>query len=163
MFVKPLLFAAFAMTLPGLAQAQGQTRDQAQAQGQTRDMLVARSPSCGCCGAWMQRMQAEGFAVTADNMESEALYRLKEAVGVPEEMASCHTAVVAGYVIEGHVPAADIRRLLAEAPEGVVGLAVPGMPVGAPGMEYQDIREAYQVHLIRADGSSEVYASYPEG
>ena len=128
-----------------------------------QDMLVAKNPSCGCCGAWMARMQDAGFTPAADNMEMDALYQLKQAVGVPEQMVSCHTAMVADYVIEGHVPAADIRRLLADAPGSVVGLAVPGMPTGAPGMEYQNIQDAYDVYLIHADGTTSVYASYPEG
>lgn len=132
------------------------------ASASAQDMLVAKNPSCGCCGAWMERMQDAGFDLGADDMEVDALYQLKQAVGVPEEMVSCHTAVVEGYVIEGHVPAADIRRLLAERPQSVVGLAVPGMPTGSPGMEYQNIQDAYNVYLIHKDGSTSIYASYPE-
>ena len=128
--------------------------------GLGQEMQVAKNASCGCCTAWMERMQAEGFSVSFENLDYDVLYQLKLASGVPEEMMGCHTARVEGYVIEGHVPPADIRRLLAEAPEAV-GLAVPGMPAGAPGMEYGGPADAYQVYLIAQDGSTGLYASYP--
>ncbi len=124
-------------------------------------MQVAKNASCGCCTAWIERMQSEGFDMAAQNMDYDVLYELKQAVGVPEEMMGCHTAIVGGYVIEGHVPSADIRRLLEDAPEAV-GLAVPGMPAGAPGMDFGGQSEPYQVHLIAMDGTTSLYASYPQ-
>lgn len=151
MLIKAVAFGfltTMTMTPTGMAQAQ--------------EMLVAKTASCGCCGAWMARMQAAGFVTAADNLEIDVLYQLKAAVGVPEQMTACHTAMVDGYVIEGHVPAADITRLLEARPEAV-GLAVPGMPTGAPGMEYGDIREAYVVYLISQDGATSDFATYPEG
>ena len=92
-------------------------------------------------------------------LDFEALQTQKTASGIPPEMVSCHTAHVEGYVIEGHVPPAEIRRLLADRPDAI-GLSVPGMPYGSPGMGPESEREAYAVHLIRKDGTTEVFASY---
>lgn len=123
-------------------------------------MSVAKDPSCGCCSDWADIMEHAGYGVTIENTSYEALDVLKAARGVPAAMAGCHTATVGGYTIEGHVPAADIQRLLAEKPEAV-GLAVPGMPMGSPGMGPETNRDAYNVILIKADGSTEVFSSYP--
>ena len=120
---------------------------------------VLKDPNCGCCSAWMDILERAGFAVTSEASRGTALFRAKAEAGVPQAMASCHTAFVEGYVIEGHVPAADISRLLAERPDAV-GLAVPGMPYGSPGMGPESRREAYDVHLIRRDGTTEVFTSY---
>ncbi len=120
---------------------------------------VMKDPNCGCCGAWMEILQGDGFAVTSEDAFGTILSRYKIDNGIPGQMISCHTAKVEGYMIEGHVPPADIRRLIDERPDGV-GLAVPGMPYGSPGMGPQDRREAYDVHLILPDGSTEVFSSY---
>lgn len=111
---------------------------------------VARSPSCNCCGAWIDHMRAEGFAVRDRLVED--LDPLKAALGVPASVQSCHTAVIDGYVIEGHVPAREIRRLLAERPSAI-GLAVPGMPVGSPGMETGGAPDTYDVLIFGAEGA----------
>jgi hypothetical protein len=95
-------------------------------------ITVHRDPSCGCCGAWVEHLRREGFDATI--VETSALDAVKRRLGVPAELASCHTAEVQGYVVEGHVPASAIRKLLAERPQAA-GLAVPGMPIGSPGME----------------------------
>jgi hypothetical protein len=95
-------------------------------------VVVYRSPSCGCCGKWIEHLEANGFEVESHSLPD--VRPVKRAKGVPAELGSCHTALVEGYVIEGHVPAEDIRRLLQERPP-VLGLAVPEMPVGSPGME----------------------------
>jgi hypothetical protein len=95
-------------------------------------LLVYKSPGCGCCGEWEKHMRAHGFAV--ESRLADDIAGVKRRLGVPDALASCHTAVVAGYVVEGHVPAQDVRRLLRERPRAI-GLAVPGMPAGAPGME----------------------------
>ncbi len=123
-------------------------------------MTVAKDPNCGCCAAWAAIMQDAGYAVTIENTSSAALAALKAARGVPAAAAGCHTATVEGYTIEGHVPVADIERLLAERPD-VIGLSVPGMPVGSPGMGPETNRDAYDVVLLGADGTTEVFASYP--
>ena len=122
---------------------------------------VVKQASCGCCGAWAQRMQEAGFEVAVRNVDHDTLIATKQAAGLGEETWGCHTAMVDGYVVEGHVPAADILAMLRERPDAI-GLATPGMPVGAPGMEYGEEREPYDVLMVRADGSTEVFASYPE-
>jgi len=116
---------------------------------------VYKDPSCGCCGNWAEHLRQNGFAVTVHEVVDMAA--IKRQAGIPEPMESCHTAVVDGYLIEGHVPAADIRRLLAERP-GVRGLAVPGMPASAPGMDMPG--EPYIVFSFYADGDSAVFASH---
>ncbi len=120
---------------------------------------VLKDPNCGCCEAWVRILQAEGFAVTTETSFGTLLIRHKLDNGIPQEMISCHTGEIDGYFIEGHVPSADIRRLLSERPDAV-GLAVPGMPYGAPGMGPEESREAYNVFLIRRDGSTEVFTRY---
>lgn len=117
---------------------------------------VLKTSGCGCCVAWMDHLAANGFRTTGENVPGGVLVQHKIASGVPPAMTSCHTATVKGYVIEGHVPAADIRRLLSERPDAV-GLAVPDMPFGAPGMGPESRREAYDVHLIRRDGTTAVF------
>ena len=121
---------------------------------------VLKDPGCTCCEDWFAVMEAAGFAVTAAELPNERLIGIKIARGLTPELASCHTAEVEGYVIEGHVPPADIRRLLAERPDAI-GLTVPGMPWGSPGMGPETEREAYDVLLIRPDGGTERFAHYP--
>lgn len=125
-----------------------------------QDVHVAKTSGCGCCVGWMEHMEEHGFRTVGEDMFGGALVRLKLEKGVPAGMASCHTATVDGYVIEGHVPAADVRRLLQERPDAV-GLAVPDMPLGSPGMDFGNRVEPYEVHLINHDGTTEVFTSYP--
>jgi hypothetical protein len=120
---------------------------------------VYKNPSCGCCTAWVEHLKAAGFSVDVTQTDDTAAVRKR--LGMPERLAGCHTGVVDGYAIEGHVPAADIRRLLARKPQAV-GLAVPGMPVGSPGMEYGDKVEPYKVLLVDRKGRDTVFASYPQ-
>ncbi len=120
------------------------------------EITVYKSPYCGCCTQWIEHMEEHGFEVTAKNVEDTGA--IKQQHGVTRELASCHTAVVDGYVIEGHVPAADVKRLLEERPD-VEGLAVPGMPMGSPGMEGPR-SEPYNVVSFDADGNIEVVNSY---
>ena len=109
-------------------------------------ITVSKDPNCGCCSGWVEHLLAAGFQATVNNVGN--LPAMKARLGVPDELASCHTAEVAGYVIEGHVPASAIKRLLAERPKAI-GLAVPGMPVGSPGMEVPGSpNEAYDVVLF---------------
>ncbi len=119
---------------------------------------VWKSPTCGCCKDWIAHMRAEGFEVRANDSGNTAA---RARLGMPEKFGSCHTAVVAGYVVEGHVPAQDVRRLIASRP-AAVGLAVPGMPVGSPGMdgpEYHGRKDPYDVLLVRRDGAASVFRS----
>lgn len=120
------------------------------------EVVVYKSPSCGCCQGWIEHMRAAGFSVKARDIED--LDAVKRMYGVTEQLASCHTAVVGGYVVEGHVPADSVRRLLAERPEAK-GLAAPGMPLGSPGME-ADVKEPYDVLLFNGDGKAEVFERY---
>jgi hypothetical protein len=117
---------------------------------------VYRSPGCGC---WAKHLEKSGFKVRLHSLPQSRLDRIKSEAGVSEEHASCHTAKVGGYVIEGHVPAEDVKRLLEERPDAI-GLAVPGMPIGSPGMEVGDARDPYEVLLIKRDGKTEVFAKH---
>ena len=118
---------------------------------------VAKTPWCGCCTAWIERMQQAGFTIKVREVEDTG--PVAAAAGVPANLRSCHTTMVEGYVIEGHVPAEDIRRLLAERPEAV-GLAVPGMPLGSPGMEAGGRKDRFQTVLIMRDGRHKVWATH---
>lgn len=120
-------------------------------------MVVFRDPTCGCCHKWVEHLRANGFTVTVNDAPS--LKAVKARLGVPSDLASCHTAEIGGFVIEGHVPAAAIRRLLAERPEGR-GLAVPGMPIGSPGMEGGE-PEVYDVVLF-GDGGRQTFGRFRE-
>jgi hypothetical protein len=118
---------------------------------------VWRSPTCGCCHLWVQHLEEEGFDVEVNDVMDMAT--VKREHGVPGHLQSCHTALVDGYLVEGHVPAADMKRLLTERPE-VAGISVPGMPVGSPGMEQGDEREPYSVFAFQKDGSYGVFQSH---
>jgi hypothetical protein len=120
---------------------------------------VVKSPTCGCCSAWVDHLEAEGFAVEARDVDQEVLDALKSRLGITRDLASCHTAMVGDYFVEGHVPAADIRRLLAERPDAR-GLTVPGMPMGSPGMDFSSAREAYDTLLVGSGGAVSVFASH---
>ena len=120
------------------------------------DITVYKSPYCGCCAEWVTHMRSHGHDMKT--VEMEDLTAIKKMTGVGEHLQSCHTAVVDGYVVEGHVPAADVARLLTEKPKAR-GLAVPGMPIGSPGMEGAN-PEPYEVLLFQADGSARVYARH---
>ncbi|QIK95380.1 DUF411 domain-containing protein [Sphingomonas sp. HDW15A] len=120
-------------------------------------MTVMKSPSCGCCGKWVEHVRAHGFDVKVVNVDD--LMAVKKKAGIPDKLASCHTTIVGGYVVEGHVPAADIRKLLVQKPKAK-GIAVPGMPAGSPGMEAGGFKQPYQTLLIKADGSTSVFARH---
>lgn len=116
-------------------------------------LTVYHDPACGCCKAWTKHVAAAGFAVAAVPTADMAI--VKQRLGVPADLQSCHTATVAGFIIEGHVPATDIDRLLAARPRGVRGLAVPGMPTGSPGMEGPNGRgDAFPVVAFGSTGNS---------
>lgn len=125
----------------------------------TPRMEVFKTPTCGCCGAWIAHVEGAGIPVAARDVAQEALWQTKQKAGITAELSSCHTGFVEGYVIEGHVPAEDIKRLLAERPDAL-GLTVPGMPVGSPGMEMGDQRDAYETLLVLHDGQTEVFARH---
>lgn len=120
---------------------------------------VWKSPSCGCCKDWVAHLEANGFRVRVHDVGNAAM---RGRVGIPVALGSCHTALVSGYALEGHVPARDLQKLLKDRPVAI-GLAVPGMPVGSPGMDgpaYGGRRDPYQVLLVAKDGSSSVFSTY---
>lgn len=122
------------------------------------NVLNHKSPYCGCCTDWTVHMQEAGFTVTEklhDNMNA-----VKQKLGVTPELASCHTAEIDGYVFEGHIPADDIKAFLENPPRNAVGLAVPGMPVGSPGMEYGDKKDEYPVYAFNDKGQVFEYRHY---
>lgn len=145
--VLSFLSLTLAQTLPSAAQT-------------LPTIYVVKDPGCPCCNAWIGYLRDNGFPITFEERSIDALQAYKREKGIPGELASCHTATVEGYVLEGHVPAADIRRLLAERPDAI-GLAVPGMPYGSPGMGPEAEREAYDVILIGKDGNGTSFTRYP--
>ncbi|HET6837306.1 MAG TPA: DUF411 domain-containing protein [Gemmatimonadales bacterium] len=120
-------------------------------------ITIYKSKTCGCCSKWVDHVKAAGFDTKVH--DEEEMDQLKDELGVPGPVRSCHTALVGAYLIEGHVPASDIRRLLAERPK-VVGLAVPGMPAGSPGMAAPGKEGDYKVVAFQSDGSTRPFASH---
>lgn len=120
-------------------------------------IVVYKSPSCGCCVKWEEHLKASGFQV--DSRPRPDMNPVKAEAEVPTELQSCHTAIVDGYVVEGHVPASSIKKLLAEKPAGVKGIAVPGMPIGSPGMEGPN-PERYDVLTFSAAGETKVFEKF---
>jgi len=151
MILRTVLAMCFALIVssPSLAATEGPL-----------SIEVWKSPTCGCCGKWVEHLEANGFAVKAKNTSSAMLDRIKRQAGIEETLASCHTGLIDGYAIEGHVPAEDIKRLLKERPDAI-GLSVPNMPIGSPGMEQPGGEtEPYDVLLVKKDGSAEVFARH---
>ena len=122
-------------------------------------VTVYKTASCGCCRLWVDHMKANGFEVQAMDVSSADVRAVSKAAGLPEDGTSCHTAKIGNYVVEGHVPAADIKRLLKEKP-AIAGIAAPGMPMGSPGMEQGGAKEAYDVMAFTKDGKMTVYAKH---
>ena len=149
--MKPRILLLLCLTILGLSPAN--------AADTAPSIEVWKSATCSCCGAWVKHLEANGFAVKVNAADAGALAALKRGAGIGDKLASCHTAKIDGYVIEGHVPAPEIKRLVAEHPDSV-GLTVPGMPVGAPGMEQGAEFEPYDVLLIKKDGTTEVFAKH---
>jgi len=159
MFKKILVVSAVAAltSMPTLAQ-------------ETATMIdVVKNAGCGCCNGWIAQMEAEGFSVKAINLSNDELSDIKVARGLSPQLWACHTATIGEYTVEGHTPAADIRRLLLEQPDAI-GIATPGMPLGSPGMDPlgapgmgfgPDDIEPYDVLLVLRDGTTEIFSSYP--
>jgi hypothetical protein len=150
---KLLIMASSAMAVNPLIAIAGQNNT---------NIHVVKNPQCGCCNAWIKILTDQDFNVTTENSSGSLLTEFKIESGIPKDMMSCHTAKVGGYFIEGHVPVSDIRRVIAERPDAL-GLAVPAMPYGSPGMGPEEERDAYDVFIVRTDGSTEVFQHYPQG
>jgi hypothetical protein len=130
------------------------------AQQPSPTMEVYKSPTCGCCSKWVEHVRQAGFTARVTDLDDAALDQLKTKHAVPRTAQSCHTALVGGYVVEGHVPAADVRRLLKERPQ-VLGIAVAGMPIGSPGMETPGVPpQTYNVITFDKQGSSRVFSTH---
>jgi hypothetical protein len=137
--------------------AYGQTRAQKSAAAAPQ-LSVFKTPTCGCCQNWVEYMKANGFTAKVTNMPDVSSVKMQN--GLPPRLASCHTTLVGGYVIEGHVPVEDVRRLLKEKPAGIAGIAAPGMPAGSPGMDVPN-SPAYQIIAFDKTGRTSVYATHP--
>lgn len=122
-----------------------------------KDITVYKNPNCGCCTKWVNYLEDHGYNVTVE--EKRDVYEVKAELGVPENLAACHTAIIDGYVVEGHITHRDIQRLLLLRPD-VKGIAVPGMPVGTPGMEVGDIKHPYNVISFDENGMMQVFAKH---
>ena len=128
------------------------------AQDRLPPVEVYKEPTCGCCSKWIDHLRSHGF--TARAIDTAKIDELKASRGIPTQARSCHTAIVGGYVVEGHVPAADVLRLLKERP-AIAGIAVPGMPIGSPGMEVPGMKaQPFDVIAFGKDGSTRVFASH---
>ena len=154
----PTMLVAAILSVGGLAPAHADDAAPAKA-AQRPAVTVYKTPWCGCCGSWADHMRANGYAVMTHDMSD--LDFVKKGAGVHESLQSCHTAIVDGYVIAGHVPAVAVDKLLRERPD-VRGLAVPGMPIGSPGMEGPD-PEAYDVLSFDKAGTPKVFMHIPAG
>ncbi len=150
--MRRMVFATMALLASGTTLAH--------AQAEMPVIEVIKQAECGCCGGWVEQMQAAGYELRVKNVSGDELVAAKEAAGLGEDLWACHTARVGGYTVEGHVPAREIARLLQEQP-AALGIAVPGMPMGSPGMDYGDAGEPYEVILVAPDGTPSVFASYP--
>lgn len=122
------------------------------------EMVVYHDPNCGCCGKWIEHMEQHGF--TVESVKETDMNAIKRKLGVPANLPSCHTATIGDYIVEGHVPAGDVQRMMEEKPD-VAGISVPGMPLGSPGMEYGETRHAFDVISFDEDGGTAVFNHYP--
>ncbi len=147
--MRVLLAVCVALLLTAPASAEG-----------TPSVEVWKSPNCGCCIDWVEHLQENGFTVKTNDTEQSTLDQIKRMAGITDKLSSCHTGKIDGYVLEGHVPASDVKRLLAERPDAK-GLTVPGMPIGSPGMEVDgQPAEPFDVLLVKKDGTTEVFAKH---
>lgn len=125
---------------------------------QAKQITVYRSPYCSCCEGWVEHMQKHGFEIKND-IKTEEMEAIKQEYKVPQQLTSCHTAIIDGYVMEGHVPASDIKRFLVRSPKQI-GLSVPGMPSGTPGMEMGDKKDPFAVVSFNSNGKAEIFKEY---
>jgi hypothetical protein len=153
----PFVLSAAVLILAGagLAVARAQQKPAAA----PTQVMVYKTATCGCCGLWVEHLRANGLQAQVEDLAPAKLRALANDAGVTPELSSCHTAKVGGYIVEGHVPAADIKRLLIERP-AVAGITAPGMPTGSPGMEVGGRKDPYDVIAFTKDGKKSVFASH---
>jgi len=152
--------AATCLLLSGVGNAVADDDKNAPQSDNRTQVIMHKNPGCGCCDKWVDHMRSYGFSVVT--IEDPDIFEFKEERAIPVPLMSCHTAIVDGYFVEGHVPANDILRLLSEKPEHVTGIAVPGMPLGSPGMEHSR-PQSFKTVAMLSDGSAYVYATHAAG
>jgi hypothetical protein len=150
------LLSACGLALAGLVGVAAQQKASTPA---ATKVTVYKTSSCGCCRLWVDHLKSNGFDVQAMDISSAEVRAVSKAAGLKDEDTSCHTAKIGNYVVEGHVPAADIKRMLTEKP-AIAGLSAAGMPMGSPGMEQGNRKEPYDVIAFKKDGTSTVYAKH---
>ena len=153
--IAALLVTVFFLAPAPSSDASAQAAKTTAAAAAPTPIEVYKTPTCGCCGKWVEHMKAQGFAPTVHDLPDLSAVRAKH--GVPAHLQSCHTALVSGYLVEGHVPADVIRQLLKEKPK-VAGITVPGMPMGSPGMEQGGMKDPYDVLTFDRAGNTKVFA-----
>jgi hypothetical protein len=148
-----LMYSAAAMLIAGAIGVSAQTAASAKPTA-----VVYKTSSCGCCKMWVEHLKANGFTVEAKDVSADEVRAVSKAAGLKDDDTSCHTAKIAGYIVEGHVPASDIQRMLKEKP-AIAGIAAPGMPQGSPGME-QGSKEPFDVVAFTKDGKTKLYSKH---
>ena len=151
--------AIAAMAITGFAYGVAAQQKAAPAAAALPKVTVYKTSSCGCCRLWVDHMKSNGFDVQAMDISASGVRDISKAAGLKDEDASCHTSKIGDYTVEGHVPAADIKRMLKEKP-AIAGLSAPGMPMGSPGMEQGDTKQPYDVIAFKKDGTSTVFAKH---
>ena len=151
--------AIAAMAITGFAYGVAAQPKTAPAAAALPKVTVYKTSSCGCCRLWVDHMKASGFDVQAMDISASGVRDISKAAGLKDEDTSCHTAKIGNYTVEGHVPAADIKRMLKEKP-AIAGLSAPGMPMGSPGMEQGNMKQPYDVIAFKKDGTSTVFAKH---
>ena len=157
MRISRVTLAVVAMSMAGLGL--GVAAQQKPAPATPQKVTVYKTSSCGCCRLWVDHLKSSGFDVQSMDVSSADVRAVSKAAGLPDDGSSCHTAKIGNYVVEGHVPASDIRRMLKEKP-AIAGIAAPGMPMGSPGMEQGGAKEAYDVLAFTKDGKMTVYSKH---
>ena len=123
------------------------------------NVTVYRTPTCGCCKGWVEHIKQNGFQITDIVKPESEIKTIRQKYNLPSDLTSCHTSEIAGYLVEGHVPVADVKSLIAQKPD-VAGISVPGMPIGTPGMEMGDRKQSFDVFTFEKDGQTKVFNSY---
>ena len=155
MNIRNITFAASVFAVAGLGVAYAQMKPVSS----RPSAVVYKTSSCGCCSMWVDHLKANGFQVETKDVSAAEVRAVSKAAGLKDEGASCHTAKIGNYVVEGHVPASDIQKMLKEKP-AIAGIAAPGMPMGSPGMEQGGVKDAYDVVAFTKDGKTSVFATH---